>query len=448
MGVLFFLHGQNIMIQELRSRLQDTAAMAAVQFNPDRIEAVRTREDMQKSDYGTLVTRLRNTRDTLPTIRFVYILRKTEDPNMLTFVADADGLSTDAELDRNKNGVVDEDEKPSYPGDAYDITNVPALHNLTQPTVDESYTVDQWGALISGYAPIRNASGSEIAILGVDMDAADFEQLSQKVFSPVASLLIAIAGVIMAAYVLIVQRQRRLESIQQLNRERTALMDLATHQLGAPIATFKWWIEILKEHHKIQNPTPEATAEDEDAFVQLDEGISRMDDIISSLRTALHVQNSQVEFKAIPTKVAIFFITLPQTTLTRMRRHNQTLSLQIPPELEINVDPKLFAGVLQELVENASWYSPDNTVITVRAEEKRQRVIISVEDQGMGIDSDDLKHLFEQFKRGKNATQKKPVGNGLGLFIAKGIVEGARGTIAAESAPDKGTTFTITLPSV
>lgn len=438
-GLFFFWHGQAIMVDELKDRIRSTAALAATQIDPSLIVPLRTFSDTTRPQYKALVTQLDRMRGAIPNIQFAYIMRPTDDPLTLEFVADADGLATPEELDTNGNDIVDPDEEPGHPGDPYDVSATPALQNLTAPAVDESFTTDQWGTFISGYAPIRNAEGDVVAMLGIDMNAEEFSALSQRIFSPVALLLIAVAGIMMSAYVFIVVHQRRMESMKQLNTERTALMDLATHQLGAPLATFRWWVEILRD---------QAHKKDNDALVQLEEGIARMDDIIKSLRTAVHMQTTEIGYSETSVTIRSILSLLPESTAQLLRRRKQTLVLQVPASLRVKVDKKLFAGVLQELIENASWYSPEKAVITVRAQKKRRAVSLEVEDHGIGIPSDDFPHLFEQFRRGTNATKYKPVGNGLGLYIAKGIVEGAKGTLSAKSALGKGTTFTITLPLV
>jgi signal transduction histidine kinase len=446
-GLFFFVHGRAIMVEELKSRLQDTAALAAVQFDPSLIEQVQTPADMKTTAYTRLVTRLRNTRNTLPNLEFAYIMRQTSDPNILTFVADADALSTPAELDRNHNNIVDEDEEPSFTGDTYDITDVPALHNVTRPTVDSTFTTDQWGTVISGYAPIRNADGKVIAILGVDMNAAAFVSLSERIFSPVAFLLIVVAGMMMGTYVLIVIRQRRLEAMQLINRDRTALMDLATHQLGAPLATFKWWIEILQEHRKEHRRTMKMNKEDDDAFSQLEEGTKRMDQIIESLRAAVHMQNTQVQTRMTRVGISTMMKDVQKVTEIMLKHRKQKIVLQIPASLSVNVDRKLCIGVLQELVENASFYSPDTSTITVRVRRSLGHNVIEVEDHGYGIPKSDQAHIFQQFSRASNATLYKPVGNGLGLYIAKNIIQSMKGDIQIKSTSEKGTTFVISLPS-
>lgn len=437
LGIFFFLHGRFIMEEELKERLRTTAILATLHIDPALIKALRTHADTTKPQYRTLVTELDVLRKNIPNIRFVYIMRPTNDPLVMDFVADADGLKTPQQLDTNRNGIVDPDEEPGHPGDPYDIRDVPALQNLTEPRVDEEFTADQWGTFISGYAPIVDANGHVAGVLGLDMDASDFISISQRIFSPVALLLVAFAGVLMSVYVVAVVRQRRLESLQQLEADRGALMDLATHQLGVPLATFRWWVEILRDQSKKKN---------DDVISQLEEGISRMDHIITSLRTASHMQNKQADYRAVRVSVKKIINMIPESTLSLVKRRKQTIVRNISPAASISIDPKVFSGVLQELIENASYYSPEKKKITIRATVVRRRVVIEVEDQGYGIDPKDLPHIFEQFARGSKAMLYKPVGNGLGLFIAKNIIENAKGRIQVESAPGKGTLFTISLP--
>jgi signal transduction histidine kinase len=76
----------------------------------------------------------------------------------------------------------------------------------------------------------------------------------------------------------------------------------------------------------------------------------------------------------------------------------------------------------------------------------RGGVEVKVSDEGCGIAKEDIPRIFEQFKRGSNATKYKPVGNGLGLYIVKRIIKRSRGKIRVESSIDHGTTFTIFLP--
>lgn len=437
-GISFFVHGRLIMAEELQDRLRMTAALAVRHIDPSLITSLRTYSDIKRPQYRALVAELDAIRSNVPHIRFAYILRPTGDAITMDFVADADGLKTPEQLDSNRNGVVDPDEEPGHPGDPYDIREIPALQGITGPRVDEDVTTDQWGTFMSGYAPIRDARGTVVGVLGLDMDAENFVRISQSFFSPVALLLVTCAGMLLAAYAVLVFRKHRLETLQQLEADRSALMDLATHQLGVPLATFRWWVEILRDQNRKKN---------DDAISQLEEGISRMDHIIESLRTAAHMQNRHADDRAVRISVKKIIALIPESTFLLIKRRRQKLVLSVSPKLRITIDPKIFSGVLQEILENASYYSPERKTITIRARQARRHVTISVEDQGYGIDAKDLPHIFEQFSRGSKSMLYKPVGNGLGLFIAKNVITRAGGSIHVQSTVGTGTTVTITLPA-
>ena len=100
--------------------------------------------------------------------------------------------------------------------------------------------------------------------------------------------------------------------------------------------------------------------------------------------------------------------------------------------------------VLLIVLENACKYTPDGGKVTIRGEMNEQHLTITIADTGIGIDQADLPRLFERFYRAKNARSQP--GMGLGLSIARGIIEQHGGTISVESTPGRGSCFIITLP--
>jgi len=122
--------------------------------------------------------------------------------------------------------------------------------------------------------------------------------------------------------------------------------------------------------------------------------------------------------------------------------------------IRTDVDPAAVAGARGSLVEllvilmdNAVKYSGDNTTVTVSVNSQRHQVVITVRDQGFGIDAADLPHVFERFYRAEHSRSKEEGGGfGLGLAIAQKIVSAHRGSIELDSAPERGTTVTVKLP--
>ena len=113
---------------------------------------------------------------------------------------------------------------------------------------------------------------------------------------------------------------------------------------------------------------------------------------------------------------------------------------------DVLVDPDRMAQVLGNLVSNALRHTPAGGRIELSAQAQGARVALVVADTGEGIPSDVLPHVFDRFYRGDAARSQQEGESGLGLAIAKSIVEAHGGTIAAASTPGHGTTFTIMLP--
>ncbi len=442
LGVMFHVRGQHVAEEQLRLRLQSTISIAVLAIDPVSVERVYRQADMQSTAYRKLVSQLESIRTLSPGTRFAYIMRRTTDPMMLSFVADADGLKSDTELDENKNGVVDDDEIPGMPGDAYSINDIPTLQNAAfdYPVVEDEITVDQWGSLLSAFAPIKDAKGNVIAVLGIDMEADEFFDSISTTFSMMSVLLVALVGALLAFYVVMVIRARHVDSLRQLDTERTALLDLATHQLGMPLATFRWWLELLRERDNGK------FCKRGDICDQLQEGIDRMDGIIKGLQQAGKLQASDTSIELNTCSIAAVTRAVIKDLAKTYNLRKQKIVLRIPRTLPLALlDSKLCSGMLRELLENASWYSPKGSTVHMTAVAVRGGIEIKIKDEGYGIPKADLPRIFEQFKRGSNATRYKPAGNGLGLYIVQRIVQRSRGRITLASELGKGTTVTLFL---
>jgi two-component system sensor histidine kinase BaeS len=118
-------------------------------------------------------------------------------------------------------------------------------------------------------------------------------------------------------------------------------------------------------------------------------------------------------------------------------------SQELPP---INVDQERMIQVLGNLVSNALRYTPEGGEILLAAEQRETDILLKVQDSGPGIASEDISHIFERFYRSDKSRPQNGE-SGLGLAIAKSIVDAHGGTIRAESTAQKGAKFIITFPS-
>jgi signal transduction histidine kinase len=109
-------------------------------------------------------------------------------------------------------------------------------------------------------------------------------------------------------------------------------------------------------------------------------------------------------------------------------------------------DPRRIGQVIENLVENAVKYSPDESEVHVAVGQRDGEAFVDVTDLGIGIPAGDLPHIFDRFHRGANVDDRRFAGMGLGLFICKGIVEQHGGRIWVDSRVGAGSTFHVVLP--
>ncbi|MCC5924997.1 MAG: HAMP domain-containing histidine kinase [Bacteroidetes bacterium] len=121
--------------------------------------------------------------------------------------------------------------------------------------------------------------------------------------------------------------------------------------------------------------------------------------------------------------------------------------LEIPDSLpSVLVDKDSFETILGNLVENAMKYSGDSKYVAIRLKHDQQRVILQVEDKGLGIPGAARKHIFDKFYRVEDTLTARTKGHGLGLSIVKNLVELNNATVSVESTYRKGSVFSVTFP--
>lgn len=443
-GTVFFVRSREIMQQMIREQLMNMAAVAAASIDGDEIARIRGPLDMELQGYKKIVGYLEQLTN-MHGIEYAYVLRRTDYPNLLEFVVDTETLQTSAELDDNGNGIVDPMEESGYPGELYDISEIPALQDaaFARPTVDEDVTFDQWGATVSGYAPVRDSVGNVVATVGLDMRADDFYQISQRVFTPTVLFLIFAGALLIAGLAAVSAEERQLLVLKKINNERSGLLRLTFHQIGEPLTIMKWSLETLRE----ESEHPHLKKLVEDHLVVMDEGLGRLNSIIDTLQLAEKVDLNTLEYVAVPTSLKAIIDNSVNEWKSSVQKRRQHLNVDMAEQdITLHLDRTLISLVLRQLLMNAIEYSDDGAEISLRVWREHHDVRITVEDHGCGIPRADLERLFEKYRRASNAHLKKPDGNGLGLYIAKGIVEKAGGRIWVESIEGTGTKVSFTLP--
>lgn len=442
LGVLVIQHGRKMMEQHLRDRLRDIAAASAEQFDGKLIEKIRSPRDVHSPESVSAIDRLHAILADVPAINSAYILRKTDDPKTLSFVADASMMDSIEQLDANHNGVIEPDEEAPAIGQKYDATDIPAMRidAFDHPSSDENITTDQWGSSISGYAPIRRWSDNHVvAILGVDMDATQYITETHDVFLEIALMVVLISAV---TGVYMVSLSFRIRAMQTTEEARQGMLLLATHQLGEPLSIIKNSAEMLVD--EIESPELKQVVSEH--LGMLEEGIKRMDTVFMHLKEASAVEKNQLKVTLSRIDIRDIIQDVSASLEELREKREQRLVVTVEPSLCAFSDRFLLRKALTELVENALSFSAKGSEVIVVAYRKDGRAVIEVRDHGCGIPHEDLHRIFVKFGRAANAATMKPGGYGLGLFVVKGILQHIGGSVRATSEEGSGSTFIVDLP--
>jgi signal transduction histidine kinase len=223
----------------------------------------------------------------------------------------------------------------------------------------------------------------------------------------------------------------------QADQQRKRLTADITHDLSTPLQIISGYIEMLETRETTLTPQRIEIIKTE---------IEHLRRLVGDLSTLTQVEAGGLEIQVHPI--------LPRVLLERVYRAyqpiaaRQNISLELDTAVataEINVDDGRMLQVLKNLIENAMRYTPEKGTIKLRAKQDAQQVQLIVEDNGSGIDADDLPYVFERFYRTDKAREGNSGKMGLGLAICKALVTAQGGQIAADSAgKGQGTKIIVT----
>lgn len=197
--------------QFLRNSLANMAAGAALLIDGETFRRLATAGAAAKQDPAFIrsVEKLRQFKRTNPDVTYIYTMVKLPDSDTtkaVAFVIDAQ----EEEVDRNHNGVIDAEEKIATPGQTYPAGDAPQLfQGFEQPSADDCLIKDEWGWWLSGYAPIRDAQGRSVGLVGVDIAASHIQRLNENFIFHTLILLASTLVAFLAAGVLVALRMRR-----------------------------------------------------------------------------------------------------------------------------------------------------------------------------------------------------------------------------------------------
>lgn len=458
-GASWLLYGQTLTLltENLRERLQTISITEAVNIDAKDLAALQVEGDWQKPEWARVVNSLHRAKYGNKNVVFIYLFRKTKaDPTQMEFVGDADSLNPYANTDSNSNNNIDVNgdgkiepdgpDKLQWPGQPYpEAVDIPETFQAYDGplTVKDLYT-DAYGTVLTGYAPIRDENGTIVAILGTDIKADDFFTVTRQTLYPFLlfiGFLIIIISVL--ATVLIYMWEKQAEALAELDRLKSEFLSVASHQLRAPITAIRGYSSLILEG---DYGVPLETMKE--PLGRIEESARGMTNSIEDYLNVSRIEQGRMKYE----KSSFNVVEVAQKIVDELSpiasRKGLTFSL-VPFEepLVVNADVGKVKQVISNLVDNAIKYTEKGGV-TVTFAKKLGKVQIIISDTGVGIAPDEINGLFEKFRRARNANKINTSGTGLGLYVAKQLVEGHSGTIRAESEGEgKGSTFTVEFPA-
>lgn len=255
------------------------------------------------------------------------------------------------------------------------------------------------------------------------------------IYALITVMLAMIFGAIMTTRMM----SRELE----LARMKSDFVSTVSHEFRSPLTSIRQLAEMLQSGRVLSD---ERRKRYYDVILEQSERLSLMVSNILDL-ARIDEQRFNLEYEQVDMKQLLNSIVM------RVRNQREvediSIALNIDDELPLaSVDPGAIAHIMSNLIDNAIKYSSERPKVTIAAHSDHHDIVITVEDQGVGIPKGETEKVFERFYRTGDEFTRKVKGSGLGLALVRELVHAHGGTIKLSSEPHKGSTFTIRLPLI
>jgi signal transduction histidine kinase len=226
-----------------------------------------------------------------------------------------------------------------------------------------------------------------------------------------------------------------------LARLKSDFVANVSHELKTPLALIRLFAETL-ELGRV--PTEDKARQ---YYRVINKESQRLTQLINNILDFSRIEAGRKEYRFAPTSVARIVSDVLEAYRFQIEQQGFELSVDVEPGLpEVEADSEALGQALLNLVNNAIKYSRETKSIALSVRRAGERVAISVADKGIGVPKAEQRKIFEKFYRGEASLVHETKGSGLGLSLVEHIMEAHGGTVEIESAPGKGSTFTLVLP--
>ena len=231
---------------------------------------------------------------------------------------------------------------------------------------------------------------------------------------------------------------------REVDRMKTEFVSMVSHELRTPLTSIKGYVDLLLEG-EVGDLSPE-----QHEFLEIvGSNAERLVSLINDILDISRIEAGKITLNLAPVDLRALIDRLALSFRPQIEAKRQALVVDIPANLpHVRGDHDRLVQIFTNLISNAHKYTPAGGHITIRALSQGRNVRLSVADTGIGLTPEERAQLFARFYRAQNRTTQEVGGTGLGLSITRSLVEMHGGSIAVDSTPGEGSTFTVFLPEV
>ena len=256
--------------------------------------------------------------------------------------------------------------------------------------------------------------------------------------------IVILVVLILSAFLLVITFTitQSFERLAEANRLKSEFVSIVSHQLRAPLSNLRWAIELLMSGRLGAIKAPQL-----EYFRILKENSTRMGELIKDLLIVSRIEQGRLPSQKMETSLTELVKNLIFNLESFARAANVEIKLECEENLpKIFIDPSQLKLIIENLIDNAIRYIKDKGTVEINLKKQKNNIYFKIKDEGVGIPVRDQKYIFQKFFRAQNILRYQTQGTGLGLYIAKSIIDKERGKIGFKSKEGKGTAFWFTLP--
>ncbi|MDQ3777853.1 MAG: PAS domain-containing sensor histidine kinase [Actinomycetota bacterium] len=287
-------------------------------------------------------------------------------------------------------------------------------------------------------SPIRDAAGAVSGTAVIARDITHVKRQQAQLEALLAKERVARADAEEAQHALAEQNER----LRELDRLKDEFISLVSHELRTPLTSIRGYLELV-----LEGGAGELTAEQERFLSVVQRNSGRLLQLVGDLLFMAQVEAGKLAIELDDIDMEEIVRECVEAAQPLANERHITLTPAVVQTPSMVGDRSRLAQVLDNLVSNALKFTPAGGRVDVRVSATASEAVIEVADTGVGIPADEQHRLFERFFRSSTATQQAIPGTGLGLTIAKAIVERHGGTISLETVEGEGTTVYVRIPA-